>query len=156
MKLEIKELMSDKFDELSKGVVILPHNYLSEEKEEYHSTTLSFYKYSKEKVEIAYLTKPELLVEQRSGEWFGPVLLFTSMALSENPELVSITCGVIANYVTDYFKGQKEPSVRLKVIHKETKASTLTEISYEGGLEGLEKLKESILEVVGKSQANAS
>ena len=29
MKLEIKELTSDKFDEQSKGVVILPHNYLS-------------------------------------------------------------------------------------------------------------------------------
>lgn len=154
MKLEIKELTSDKFDEQSKGVVILPHNYLSEEKEEYHSTTLSFYKYSKEKVEIAYLTEPELLVEQRSGEWFGPVILFTSMALSENPELVSITCGIIANYVTDFFKGQKEPSVRLKFIHKETKTSKLTEISYEGGLEGLGKLEESILEVVSKSSVN--
>ena len=59
MKLEIKELTSDKFDEQSKGVVILPHNYLSEEKEEYHSTTLSFYKYSKEKVEIAKILKNE-------------------------------------------------------------------------------------------------
>lgn len=154
MKLEIKELTSDKFDEQSKGVVILPHNYLSEEKEEYHSTTLSFYKYSKEKVEIAYLTEPELLVEQRSGEWFGPVLLFTSMALSEKPELVSITCGVIANYVTDFFKGQKEPSVRLKVIHKETNTSKLTEISYEGDLEGLDKLEKTIFEVVSKSSVN--
>lgn len=76
------------------------------------------------------------------------------MALSENPELVSITCGVIANYVTDFFKGQKEPSVRLKVIHKETKTSKLTEISYEGDLEGLDKLEKSILEMVGKSSVN--
>lgn len=155
MKLEIKELTSDKFDEPpSKGVVILPHNYLSDEKEEYHSTSLSFYKYSKEKVEIAYLTEPELLVEQRSGEWFGPLLLFTSTALSQNTELVSITCGVIANYVTDFFKGQKEPRVRLKVIHKETEISKLTEISYEGSLEGLDKLERSILEVVSKSSVN--
>lgn len=154
MKLEIKELMLDKFDDLSEGVVILPHNYLSEDKEEYYSTTLSFYKYSKEKVEIAYLTKPELLVEQRSGEWFGPVLLFTSYSLSQNPELVSITCGVIANYVTDFFKGQKKPHIRLKVIHKETKTSKLIEISYEGDLEGLDKLEKSIIEVVSKSLVN--
>ncbi len=33
VKLEIKELMSEKFDGQSKGVVILPHNYLSEDKE---------------------------------------------------------------------------------------------------------------------------
>lgn len=154
MKLEIKELTSDKFDEQSKGVVILPHNYLSEEKEEYHSTTLSFYKYSKENIEIAYLSEPELLIEQRSGEWFGPVLLLTSMALSENPELVSIMRGVIENYVTDFFTGQKKPSVRLKVIHKETRTSKLTEISYEGGLEGLDRLEKSILEVASKSSSN--
>lgn len=114
MKLEIKELMLDKFDDLSEGVVILPHNYLSEDEEEYQSTTLSFYKYSKEKVEIACLTKPEIIVEQRSGEWFGPVLLFTSYSLSQNPALVSITCGVIANYVTDFFKGQKKATHSLE------------------------------------------
>ena len=92
-----------------------------------------------------------MLVEQRSGDWFGPLLFISSSALLQNPELVSIMCGVIANYVTDFFKGSYKPNIRLKVIHKETKTSKLTEISYEGGLEGLDKLEESINKIVSKS-----
>ena len=150
MKIKKRELETSKFEDNVAGVVILPQNYLSDGEYEYHSTTLSFYKYSQDKLKLDYFTEPELLVEQRSGEWFGPVLLFTSMSLSQNPELISITCSVIANYVTDFFKGQKTPTVRLKVLHKETKTSKLTEISYEGDLEGLAKLEESILKVANK------
>ncbi len=150
MEIKIKELETNKFEDNFAGVVILPHNYLTDGEYEYHSTTLSFYKYSQNKLKLDYFTEPELLVEQRSGEWFGPVLLFTSMALSENPELVSITCGVLANYVTDFFKGQKKPTIRLKILHKETKTSKLTEINFEGDLDGLDKLEESILKVASK------
>ena len=151
MKIEVKIIETDKFDDILEGVVILPHNYLSDDNYEYHSTTLSFFKYSKDKLDIKYLTEPEFLIEQRSGEWFAPVIFISSIALGGNPELVAIICGVIANYVTEYFKGQKQPSIRLKVIHKETKTSKLTEISYEGDLEGLDKLEESILKISSKS-----
>lgn len=151
MEITVKEIDAPNFDCSSEDVVILPHNYQTDEDHEYHSTTISFYKYSRDKLDIKYFTEPELLIEQRSGDWFGPLLFISSSALLQNPELISITCGVIANYVTDFFKGTDKPNVRLKVIHKETKTSKLTEISYEGGLEGLDKLEESINKVVSKS-----
>lgn len=150
MEIEIKEIDAPRLDKISDRVIILPHNYLSDEKHEYHSTTISFYKYSKDKLKIEYLTEPELLIEQRSGEWFGPLLLISSSALTQNPELISITCGVISNYVTDFFRGKSSPDIRLKVIHKETKTSKITELSYEGSIDDLGKLESSILKIVSK------
>lgn len=154
MEITLREVVAPQLDSISWDVVILPHNYQHDGRHEYHSGSISFYKYSKDKLKINYLTEPELLVEQRSGEWFGPLLLISSSAVAQNPELISITCGVIANYVTDFFKGREKPNIRLKVIHRETKTSKLTEISYEGGLDGLEKLEESILKLASKSSSN--
>lgn len=152
MSIEIKEIETDKLGDASKKVILLPQNYLSGNDLNYHSTTLSFYKYSKDHLDIEYYSEPEVLVEQRSGEWFGPVLLLTSLAINENPQLPSIICSVIANYVTDFFKGQKKPNIKLKLIFKETKSSKVTEISYEGDTEGLSKLESSILEVAKKGK----
>lgn len=151
MDINIREIDAPQFDCCADEVVILPHNYQSDENYEYHSTTISFYKYARSKLGIKYFTEPELLIEQRSGDWFGPLLLISTSALSQNPELISITCGVIANYVTDFFKSKDKPNIRLKIICKETKTSKLTEISYEGGLDGLDKLEASINRVIGKS-----
>lgn len=152
MGIETKEMEADKLGDASNKVMLLPQNYLSANDLYYHSTTLSFYKYSKEHLDIEYYSEPKVLVEQRSGEWFGPVLLLTSLAINENPQLASIICSVIANYVTDFFKGQKKPNIKLKVIYKETKSSKVTEISYEGDAEGLCKLESSILEVAKKGK----
>jgi len=127
-----------------------PNNYLSETQHEYHSTALSFHKFCNGKLDVKYWSEPELLIEQRSGEWFGPVLLISSMAISENPALISITCSVIANYVTDFFQGTKRQDVRLKFIHKKMKTSTLTEITYEGDINGIDKLEASILKVINQ------
>lgn len=151
MEITVKEIDAPQFDYSSNEVVILPHNYQSNENYEYHSTTISFYKYSKDRLDIKYFTEPELLIEHRSGDWFGPLLFISSSALSQNSELISITCGVIANYVTDFFKSTEAPNIRLKVIYKETKTSKLTEICYEGSVEGIDKLAASINKVVSKS-----
>lgn len=151
MEITVREIDAPQFDCSSEDVVILPHNYQIDEGYEYHSTTISFYKYSRDKLDIKYFTEPELLIEQRSGDWFGPLLFISSSALLQNPDLISIMCGVIANYVTDFLKSTDKSNIRLKVIHKETRTSKLTEISYEGGLKGLNKLEESINKVVSKS-----
>jgi len=150
MGIEIRELESNKFDLNSEAVFVLPINYLAEDKYEYSSTALSFYKYAKTKLKICFFNEPELLVEQRSGEWFAPVLLFTSTAISNNPEIVSITCGVISNYITDFFKGQRTPNIRLKILHKETKTTKLTEISYEGNSDFIDSIKETISKLLVK------
>lgn len=148
MDIRIKEVNIERATDSGIGVIILPENYLSDSGYQYASSTLSFYKYAQKEIEVRYLTRPEAIVDKRSVEWFGPVLLITSVAFNENPEIVSITCGVIANYVTDFFKGKTPPKIKLKVVYKETDSTKSTEIEYEGEIEGLEKLSDAILEVV--------
>jgi|GEM_PF-1357971 len=134
-------------------VTILPENfYDSDDKYQYSSTTISFWKYAKSKIKIDFLTEPELLVEQRSGEWFGPTILLTSSVLTQNSEIVSIFCGVISNYLSDFFKSITTPNVKLKVLYKETKSSKITEISYEGDLAGMDKLEASILKIADQGK----
>lgn len=150
MEIKIKEVDDIHLDEENQGIIILPYNYEADEKYTYNSTSLSFYKYAKSKLDIKYFTEPELLVEQRSGDWFAPILFVSSVAMTQNPELITIALSVIANYVTDFFKGKDSPNIRLKVIHKETKTSKLTEITYEGGLDGLKQLEASINNIASK------
>ena len=149
MDIKIVPVDCDKFDSLGTGVTILPANFNADKADDYsyHSTTPSFYKYAENKVEISCLSKPTRLIEQRCGDWFAPTLLFTSTAIVANPQIVSIVCGVISNYIFDYFKGAKKPNVRLKVLHKQSKASSLTEMNYDGPVEGLSKFADAVLEI---------
>ena len=150
MSVTTKEISAPTFSCNNESIIILPINYVEQENHKYPSTSLSFYKYAKQSLEIDFFNTPELLFEQRSVEWFGPVILITSSALAQNSELISITCGVISNYLTDFFKGQDKPNMSLKVVYKETKTSKTTEIEYKGNGENLEMLRDAILEVAKK------
>ena len=151
IKIETTEIMKIDFNE--NVVTVLPVSSNECDLHNYSSTALSFLKYAKRDIDIELLSEPKTLVEQRSGEWFGPMILITSSLLSGNSALVSVLCGVVSNYLTDFFKGKsEEPVVKLKVLYKETKSSKTTEISYEGDIQGIESLEQSILEVVKKGQ----
>lgn len=154
MVVKIKEVDGLELNEENQGIIILPYNYEANEKYTYNSTSISFHKYAKSKLDIKYFTEPEILVEQRSGDWFAPILFVSSVAMTQNPEMISIALSVIANYVTDFFKGKDSPNIQLKVIHKETKTSKLTEIYYEGKLEGLSILKETIELIAQKGESD--
>lgn len=43
---------------------------------------------------------------QHDAQWIGPTLFVGALALSQNPNLISIALGVIANFVTDLFRGK--------------------------------------------------
>lgn len=80
----------------------------------------------------------------RSAEWVLPTLFFSALLLSENPAIVSISLGVIANFLTDRIKetGRKSP-VKLNIVKEEIEengSKTYKKISYEGPLDGLSKL----------------
>ncbi len=65
MTIEIREVDSRCIDRKLTGLTILPANYSDNDGQySYHSNNLSFYKYSKDKVEIDFWTPPELLFEQ--------------------------------------------------------------------------------------------
>lgn len=150
MKIDVKEINLLNLGLGSENVIILPYNYESDKDYEYSSTALSFYKYAKEKLDIGFFTEPELLVEQRSGDWFGPTLLISTAAILQNPELISILCGVVANYITDFFKNTKKPEIELKIVCEETKLLRRTEITYKGNVKGLDMLESSIKKVVNR------
>jgi len=134
-------------------ITLLPENYYeSEDKYRYSSTAISFWKYSNNKIDINILTEPKLLIEKRSGEWFGPDILLISTLVAQNPAIVSILCGIISNYLTDFFKGMSKPKVKLKIFYKEEKSSKTTEISYEGDIKGINKLEASILKIVNQGK----
>ncbi|WP_201617635.1 hypothetical protein [Psychrobacter urativorans] len=154
MEIKVREADDVQLDIDAQSIVILPYNYEANKNYTYNSTSISFYKYAKSKLDIKYFTEPELLVEQRSGDWFAPVLFVSSVAMTQNPELITIALSVIANYVTDFFKGKDSPNIRLKVVHKETKTSKLTEIYYEGGLDGLSQLEASINKIANKGTSD--
>ena len=105
MTIKIADVNLDGIDNGLTGVVILPANYLEKKPYNYYSSTLSFHKFAKNKLEINFLNEPKILLEQKSNDWFGPVLFISSFAYTANPEIIAIVCSVIANYVTDFFKG---------------------------------------------------
>jgi hypothetical protein len=58
-------------------------------------------------------------------EWIGPVIIITAAAVSQNPEIVSITLKVTSNYLTDWFRGVSKENRRASLtIVKETKMET--------------------------------
>lgn len=88
------------------------------------------------------------VVHERDLTWIGPTIVFGIAYLSENPNLVSVALGVIANYLTDIFKGvSPKPNVKLKVVVKTTKTTTTRQLDYEGDPSGLTQLADAVKEL---------
>ena len=54
-----------------------------------------------------------------SSEWFtgiGPTFLIPAALLAENPHIVSLALNVLANYLTDLFKGAKGGNAYLEIV----------------------------------------
>lgn len=149
MTVSIKDVVPGFDIDNGENLLILPENYYDKKGYRYYESSISFYKYAKDKLNIDFIESPKVLLEQRSGDWFGPVIFVSSLALTNNPVLISIATGVIANYLTDFFKGTKEPDVDVKIIYKETLKSKYTEIHYKGGSNGLSELNDAIKKIAG-------
>jgi len=83
------------------------------------------------------------VLEQRSIDWFGPTLLFTTAALTQNPELVSVALNVLSNYISDYFKGQRAPNIKINIVIQKSKTE-YTNFMYEGPKDGLTEIEKVI------------
>ena len=81
------------------------------------------------------------IMTEESFEWVGPLILFTATAITQNPQLVDVSIGVIANYLTDWFKGvrKSEKNAKLDVI-VEKENGLYKRIHYEGSPEGLKEI----------------
>jgi hypothetical protein len=76
-------------------------------------------------------------LQENDITWVGPIVFFSAAAISQNPNIVSVALSVIANYVTDLFKGSPEPGrAKLSVVvetHTTKTTTTLTKkIDFDG------------------------
>jgi hypothetical protein len=56
-------------------------------------------------------------VEHNDFEWVAPALFIPAALISQNPEVVSLALGVLANYITDFLKGRPGPKIaNIKII----------------------------------------
>ena len=76
-------------------------------------------------------------LQENDNTWIGPVLFFSMATLIENPHILGVALGVIANYATDIFRGSPEPGrARLSVVIEtsttKTTKKTTKKIDYDG------------------------
>ena len=78
-------------------------------------------------------------------KWIGLVILFSAATITQNPEIVSITLGVISNYLTDWFRNvpKKERTARLKMV-QDTKEGRYKIFDYDGPAENLGPIQDAM------------
>lgn len=141
MNIEQTDFESQQFENYQ-DLMIVPE-LIEDEQSIYSSSSISFYKYAKNQIHLSYIRKPDIVLEQRSIDWFGPTLLITTSALTQNPELISITLNVISNYITDFFKGRNEPNIKISLLIQQSKTQ-FKKLDYEGDREGLKEVEKLI------------
>lgn len=87
-------------------------------------------------------------LQQYSFEWFGPTLFVSVGLLSQDPNVLSVTLGVITNYLYDLFKGSKEGKASLDVILQQADGSC-KQIHYSGPADGLSEVAEIVKSLGG-------
>lgn len=78
-------------------------------------------------------------LQQYSFEWYGPTLFVTAGLLIQDPNILSVTLGIITNYLYDLFKGSKDGTASLDVIYQQADGSS-KKIQYKGPASGLSEI----------------
>ena len=87
-------------------------------------------------------------LQQYGYDWFGPTLFVPAVLLLQNPSVLSVTLGLITNYLYDLFKGDKDGKASLDVILQLADGSC-KEIHYAGPPEGLINVAEIVKNLQG-------
>ncbi|WP_157658683.1 hypothetical protein [Burkholderia ubonensis] len=88
-------------------------------------------------------------LQQYGFEWFGPTLFVSAGLLSQDPNVLSVTLGVITNYLYDLFKGAKDGKASLNVVVEQADGSCKS-VHYSGPPDGLDKVAEIVKELGAK------
>lgn len=134
-------------------LLLLPRNHkLEEEFYIYENTVHAINKVlSNAGVENRYLNdKPIQLLEQRSVEWFVPLIYISHHVLVENKEIYESAFIAIKDYLNQIssFTRKEEHTVKVEVHVEKTKSRTLKIIKYNGPINGLEILSKDISKVL--------
>lgn len=85
-------------------------------------------------------------IHNKHFEW-APLIFISAALISENPNAVSVALGIVSNYATDFFKGMSTKEVRLSIVVEKKKNSNCKKLTYEGDIEGIRLLADSIREM---------
>lgn len=85
-------------------------------------------------------------LQQYGFEWYGPTLFISAGILLQNPHVLSVTLGLITNYLYDLFKGSKSGSASLNVVFQDAHGAC-KEVRYKGPPEGLSAVADIVKEL---------
>jgi hypothetical protein len=87
-------------------------------------------------------------VQHYNFEWVGPTIFISAGLLSQNPNVLSVILGLIANYLYDLFKRHENSKASLDVVFQQADGCC-KEIHYSGPPDGLSKIAE-VVEQLGR------
>ncbi|TGK46268.1 hypothetical protein [Leptospira kanakyensis] len=135
----------------SSEIILLPNNWNQDGEDEfiYSENTVTIRKLLKNNnipVSIFSFKPDSQITNNRNIDWVAPTMFISASFLSSNSDAVSISLSIIANYLTDYFKGNKSnPNVKIRIYFEKPNGQT-KEATYSGPASGLDKFQESIKE----------
>ena len=152
MEIETREIDGLNLSPVPGGVIILPSNIRAFPGEyEYSSSAPTLAKFLRRELGVEFYSPPERILEQRSGDWYAPLLLISQALISENPLVINILCGLISNYISDRFNGIRKPAVHLSfLVEKKStpdERSKYIQVSYSGSNEELKAVIDAIVKV---------
>lgn len=135
-----------------RGITILPENFESavnyselRQRSEAATVRTLFRTNGVPLAEVLDPSRPVPYIQNNGIEWVGPMLFVSSALMSENPTAVSVAVGVLANYLTDFFKGiSGKPEVSVTIVVERRKDHTCKQISYKGSVDGLSSLPDIV------------
>ncbi|OCL81612.1 hypothetical protein AAW30_01828 [Arcobacter porcinus] len=130
-------------------ILLLPKNHeLEEEYYLYDNTLHTINKILNQAgINSSYLNdKPIRFIEQRSVEWFIPTLYISYSIYIENKELYEAALELIKEYILKSlpYTRREESTVKMEVIVEKSKNKITKSIKYNGPVEGLSNIKDSI------------
>jgi hypothetical protein len=103
-------------------------------------------------IEEDRLDSPELpfpRLSEHHADWIGPTVFLSSALLSETPALVNIALGVVANYVTDLFRGiPGKHTARLHVVVEQSDGKCV-QLTYNGPATGIGEILDAVGDLTG-------
>jgi hypothetical protein len=150
-KIENCNLILDTFEnfnfEIPETLTFFPENFFSAKNESDFIYPDSLSELNKifriKQIPIIKLT-PEIpkYRSRKSADLIVPTLFISFSLFSDNSMLISLALNVLANYITDFFKGTlKNRKVKFEIIIETKKRKEFSKISYDGDIEGLKDLE---------------
>lgn len=148
-EIEKNEVIFDFSFSRSGGVYLLPLDYSSSnEAASYPSSSLSFIKVLRGKIPASFINEPESLVELRSADWFGPILLITAQVYTQNPDICQIIIDSFRETLCGVLDKRNKEKVNVEIVCEKTTDSKMISIKYSGHDAGLDKLLDTVKSVM--------